>query len=179
MAKERKVLQSWEGVKFQSFPLKKAKTTKGSDIYVFGGRYFSLTTSSWAGVEYQGRHRIHCPVDADLTEGIWALKKMQETVSIVIAAIAAGFEKEVTREYFVVFPSTLQDPQFYVDFIGGHYKSTLAGCGRDRNYQEYIENDDVEVIANTSNTCRSGRYGSYASIIISRTPLEKESEGVS
>lgn len=176
MAKERKVLQSWEGVKFQSFPLKKAKTTKGSDIYVFGGRYFSVTDGGWAGVEYQGRYRIHCPTDADLAEGVWDVNKIQETVDVVTAT---GCQKEVIREYFTVFPSTLQDTQFYIDFIGGHFKTTFAGIGRDRNYKEYIENDDVEVIANTSNTCRSGRYGSYASIIISRTPLEKESEGVS
>lgn len=171
MAKSRKLLKEFKGVKFQSFPLVLEKRGKNTDIYIFGGRYFSIFANNWRGVRYEGRYRFHIPSGKDVTEGIWDLRKMKEKVRIVDAR---GERLELEREYFTIYPTSEAIPKFYADFIGGYRKTTLSGVGRNINYIEYTRNEDVVVLATTSNSCRSGRYGSYASFVISSTPIEIE-----
>ena len=176
MAKRRELLKEFKGVKFESFPLVLEKRGKNTDIYIFGGKYFSIFPNNWKGVCYEGRYRFHIPTGVeDITEGIWDLKKMKEKVSIVDAK---GERLELEREYFTIYPSELDEEKFYADFIGGYRKTTLSGVGRDRNYSEYTKNKDVLVLATTSNSCRSGRYGSFASFVISSSPIVIEGEGV-
>lgn len=171
MAKSRELLKEFKGVKFQTFPLILEKRGKNTDIYIFGGRYFSIFANNWKGVCYKGRYRFHVPSGKDVTEGTWTLRKMKERVSIVDAK---GERLELEREYFTIYPSESDEEKFYADFIGGYRKTTISGVGRDRYYSEQIKNKDVEVLATTSNNCRSGRYGSYASFVISSTPIEVE-----
>jgi len=175
VAKERKTLQVWEGVKFQNFPLNLEKTTQNGRIYIFGGRNYSAT-GEWGGVDYRGRYRFHTPIlnPEEICEGVWTFSKMWEKVDIINAK---GEKGTVQREYFTLQPyeGTIQH---YVAFIGGHYKTTFAGFGRNRNYYEYVPNTDVEVIATTSNSCRSGRFGSFGVMVIASEPIEIGSEGV-
>lgn len=175
MAKKRELLKEFRGVKFRSFPLILEKRGKNTDIYIFGGRYFSIFPNNWKGVCYEGRYRFHVPSEKDITKGIWDLKKMKEKVFIVDAK---GESLELEREYFTIYPSDEDKPKFYADFIGGYRKTTILGVGRNRNYSEYVENEDAEVLATTSNSCRSGRYGSYTSFVISSTPIKVEGSGV-
>lgn len=170
MAK-RELLKEFKGVKFQSFPLVLEKRGKNTDIYIFGGRYFTIFLNNWAGVSYKGRYRFHVPSGKDVTEGIWDLRKMKEKVRIVDAR---GERLELEREYFTIYPTSEATPKFYADFLGGYRKTTLSGVGRNINYTEYTRNEDVVVLATTSNSCRSGRYGSHASFILSSAPIEVE-----
>ncbi|MEN3051324.1 MAG: hypothetical protein ABC596_05880 [Candidatus Methanosuratincola petrocarbonis] len=171
MAIERKMIAEWKGVKFQSFPLVLQKDTKGSRVWIFGGRYFSLT-GHWAGVEYEGRYRFHTPhlEPEEIIGTIWDLRKMEERVKIIDSK---GERLELEREYFCLSPSQEEKPQWYATFLGGHYKYTLAGLGRDRNYRQSIENNAGVVIAKTSNHCRSKRYGSSAALVLTRKPPER------
>lgn len=180
MARERKRLGVWEGVKFYNFPLIFKKACKNMDICIFGGKYFSVTNPSWAGVVYEGKYKFYIPTgttEEELREGVWGLRKMQETVD---ALNCKGEKIRITGEYFVIYPIQETEVKYYAGFIGGHYKYTLSGCGRDRNYSEYAVQDDaeIEVLATTKNRCRSGRFGSYASFIISDSPFEVVREGV-
>lgn len=173
MALERKALEQYHGVKFQNFPLVREKDTKGSTVWIFGGREFSIF-GCWAGVEYEGRYRFHAPVDADLTQGTWDVRKMKERVLI---SDANGESKELEREYFCIEPSERERPQFYAAFIGGYWKTTFAGVGRDRDFEQYVEGE-VTVLARTVNRCRSGRFGNRASFIIAGHQFEIEERGV-
>ena len=175
MAIKRELVKEWEGVKFQNFPLDMEKETAGSKIWIFGGRDFSLF-GCWAGVRYTGRYRFHTPhvSSKEILEKTWDLRKMRERVQIVDAK---GEKKEIEREYFCLTEADDHMPQFYACFIGGYYKRTLAGVGRNRSYRQYIEGK-AEVLATTANSCRSGRYGNYASFVISENPLKIESDGV-
>ncbi len=176
MAKERKVLQTWEGVKFQNFPLVLDKVTDGSNIYMFGGRNYSVT-GHWGGVEYAGRYRFYAPhlTPEEIIDKVWTLSKMLEIVDIINTR---GEKGTVQREYFTLQPYE-GEIQYYVAFIGGHYKTTLKGYGRNRNYEEYIVSPgEYEILATTSNQCRSGRFGSSGAMIIAPEPIEVGSEGV-
>lgn len=175
MAKRRELLKEFKGVKFESFPLVLEKRGKNTDIYIFGGRDFSIFPNNWKGVSYEGRYRFHVPSEKDMTEGIWDVKKLKEKVLIIDAK---GERVELEREYFTIYPSDEEKPRYYADFIGGYRKTTLSGVGRDRNYSEYVVNEDAEVLATTSNSCRSGRYGSFASFVISSSPIVIKGEGV-
>ena len=175
MAKKREVLKEFRGVKFHSFPLILEKRCKNTDVYIFGGRYFSIFPNNWKGVSYEGRFRFHVPSEKDMTEGIWDLKKIKEKVLIVDAK---GERVEIERVYFTIYPSDEETPKYFADFIGGYRKTTMLGVGKDRNYSEYVVNEDAEVLATTSNSCRSGRYGSHTSFVISSTPIEVEGKGV-
>lgn len=175
MAKKRELLKEFRGVKFETFPLVLERRGKNTDVYIFGGRYFSIFPNNWKGVSYEGRYRFHVPSEKDMTEGIWDVKKLKEKVLIIDAK---GERVELEREYFTIYPSDEEKPRYYADFIGGYRKTTLSGVGRDRNYSEHVENEDAEVLATTSNSCRSGRYGSFASFVISSTPIEVEGKGV-
>lgn len=176
MAKERKTLQVWEGVKFQNFPLVLDKITNGSNIYVFGGRGYSVT-GHWGGSQYSGRYRFHTPhlKPEEVCGGIWVLSKVWERVDVVNAK---GEKEEKEREYFTLSHYD-GEPKYWVVFIGSHYKTTLKGYGRDRNYEEYIVSpEEYEILATTSNQCRSGRFGSFGVMIIASEPIEVGSEGV-
>ncbi|RLC37019.1 hypothetical protein DRH29_03300 [candidate division Kazan bacterium] len=175
MAIKRGLVKEWEGVKFQNFPLDEEKETAGSKIWIFGGRYFSLF-GHWAGVSYTGRYRFHSPRVSikEIMGKTWNLRKMKEKVLIINAK---GEKKEIEREYFCLAEAENPEPRFYACFIGGYYKRTLRGIGRDRSYRQFVEGE-AEVLATTENSCRSGRYGNYASFIISENPLKIESEGV-
>jgi hypothetical protein len=174
MALERKVLEVYEGVKFQNFPLVEQKKGKNSTIWIFGGRYFSLF-GVWEGVEYSGRYRFHVPSGKLATDGIWNLRKMWERVQITDAQ---GIRKELEREYFVLEPSELDTPRFFAAFIGGYYKWTFLGVGRDRDFRQYVDDPTVMVLASISNSCRSGRYGNFANFVIASNPIEVQSMGV-
>ena len=187
MAKERKTLQVWEGVKFQNFPLNLEKTTQNGRIYIFGGRNYSVT-GEWGGVDYRGRYRFHTPIlnPEEICEGVWTFSKMWEKVDIVNAK---GEKGTVQRECFTLQPyeGTIQH---YVAFIGGHYKTTFAGFGNFFGTEIitnmflipimflYLFELTVEVIATTSNSCRSGRFGSFGVMVIASEPIEVGSEGV-
>lgn len=176
MAKERKVLQTWEGVKFQNFPLILDKVTNGSNVYAFGGRDYSVT-GHWGGSQYSGRYRFHTPhlKPEEIIDRVWVLTKMWERVS---AVNTKGEKEEREREYFTL--SLYEgEPQFWVVFIGSHYKTTLKGYGKNRDYEEYVVSpEQYEVLATTSNCCRSGRFGSSGAMIIAPEPIEIGSEGV-
>lgn len=183
MAIKRETIKVWKGVKFQTFPLKCLKKTNNSLIWVFGGRYFSLF-GRWEGVEYTGRYRFHTPLPPDenreqfVVSGLWDMRKMREWVLITNAK---GERTQIQRGYFCLEPSEAARPNWYATFIGGYYKSTLRGIGQDRDYEQYVELKDgqqVEVLAVTQNTCRSGRYGNYASFVISGELMEIKEKGV-
>lgn len=187
MAKERKTLQVWEGVKFQNFPLVLDKITNGSNIYVFGGRGYSVT-GHWGGVEYTGKYRFHTPhlKPEEICNGVWVLTKMWERVDVVNAK---GEKEEKEREYFTLSHYD-GEPKYWVVFIGGHYKTTFAGFGNFFGTEIitnmflipimflYLFELTVEVIATTSNSCRSGRFGSFGVMVIASEPIEVGSEGV-
>jgi len=166
MAISRMEIRKWEGVKFQNFPLKLHKRTNGSDVYIFGGREYSIT-GHWGGVVYSGRYRFHVPKDTNILEGVFMLSKMLEKVKV----ISKNGEQELEREYFTIFPCE-GEPKFWAVFIGGYDKHTLSGIGASRMYEQYVEADDVEVIAETSNRCRSGRFGAWAKMLIAPHPIE-------
>ena len=166
MAMSRMEIRKWEGVKFQNFPLHLHKETEGSNVYVFGGREYSIT-GHWGGVVYSGRYRFHVPKNVPILEGVFTLSKKLERVKI----IAKEREEKLEREYFTL-TSSGGEPRYWVVFIGGWDKYTLSGIGASRMYEQYVEADDVEVIAETSNRCRSGRFGAWAKMLIAPHPIE-------
>lgn len=173
---ERTEKRRWEGVKFANFPLilEREFPNLNRRVWQFGGRYFTLT--NWGGVEYQGRFRFYT-LNLDPEEilaRIWDLKEVEERGPIINAK---GERIEVVRCYYSLLPSSHETPKYWARFIGGHFKYTLRGIGRNRDYQE-IAPPGAEVVCTTSNRCRSGRYGAYASLVLFPEPWEPEEEGV-
>jgi len=169
----KKDLRNWKRVKFQNFPLALFKETKGSNIYIFGGRYYSVT-GEWGGVSYSGRYRFHVPPKIkleDVPKGLWDLVEKQEEF------VSPANGEKVIRIYYTLQP-TEGKPQHFAAFLGGHFKTTLSGYGRDRDYKETTSTKGYEVIAQTSNSCRSGRFGAIGSFVIAKEPIEIEPVGV-
>ncbi len=185
MAIKREEKEKWEGVKFENFPFLKEKECKSSIIWVFGGKEYSLFDTSWCGNVYTGRTRFITPKISkrEIISRLWDLTLMREKVTQRVKIRDDNNNVIVKcniteRNYFKVEESTSKIPAHYVRVVGGYFKYTLSGRGRDRNFHQIVQNEDYAVIAETSNTCHSGRYGSSASIALAPSPIEVEDEGI-
>ncbi len=175
---DRKTIREWEGVKISNFPLviDKDLTHKNERKWVFGGRYFTIT-GHWAGVSYLGRYVFYTPLldEDEIISRVWDLREVEEKGEIINAK---GEKLTISRRYYCLEPSESQVVKYHARFVGGHYKTTLKGYGRDRDYSQNTKNNDAEIICKTSNSSRSGRFGSYACLVISSSPIYVEEEGV-
>lgn len=179
---KRSLLREWKNVKINRIYLELSKTPEttkhGNNKYIFaaGGRRFGPT--SWAGVSYNERYLFF--VAPQLVEKGKIKEKSIVNIRKMLKVWSNLDLKEGSNIYFVIEPSMEENPEAYLDYVSGYYKTTLAGYGRDRDYREHIETEDyVEELTHNTTSARSGRFGNYVThYVIFSKEYSIEPEGV-
>lgn len=158
---QREQLAQWDnvvGFNRNFFVFEREIPDKKIDIYSLGGRNFCRP---WSGVRYDYKLLWYVPQGLK-DDDVFSIRKMEKQV------------KDRAHVYFVVETdgnstnktSDDVDKPLYLHKVCSWYKYTLKGLGRQFNRKSIIESPH-DVIADVSNSARSGRFGHNCLLVVS------------